>query len=154
LSVAAVSAAHAETKGFQASLVPEVAIHSPDTRIEGFTLNLWGENPQSAFAFGIVNGSTGDSKGFSWGIVNYADNYSGVEWGWVNYAKGNFTGWQYGLGNFTNRLTGLQLGLINYAVTAESGVQIGLVNIIKDNAWFTEFPKELAKGMVFVNWRF
>lgn len=151
---AAVSVAQAEGKVFQASLVPDVAIHSKDTRIEGFALSIWGENPQSAFALGFVNGSTGDSRGFSWGLFNYADDYKGVEWAWGNYAKGNFVGWQAGLGNYAGRLTGLQLGFINYAERAESGLQIGLINIIKDNEWFNNFPNELAKGMVFVNWRF
>ena len=133
------SSAYAESKPFQLSLVPDVAIHSKDTHIKGVTLNIWGQNPQSAFALGFVNGSTGDSKGFSWGLVNYAESYTGVELGLVNYAV---------------KLKGLQLGAINYAKTAESGVQIGLINIISQNQWFTGFPNELAKGMVFVNWRF
>ena len=133
------SSAYAESKPFQLSLVPDVAIHSKDTHIKGVTLNIWGQNPQSAFALGFVNGSTGDSKGFSLGLVNYAESYTGVELGLVNYAV---------------KLKGLQLGAINYAKTAESGIQIGLINIISQNQWFTGFPNELAKGMVFVNWRF
>ena len=148
------SSAYAESKPFQLSLVPDVAIHSKDTHIKGVTLNIWGQNPQSAFALGFVNGSTGDSKGFSWGLVNYAESYTGVEVGSVNYATGNFTGVQSGFFNYAVKLKGLQLGAINYAKTAESGVQIGLINIISQNQWFTGFPNELAKGMVFVNWRF
>jgi hypothetical protein len=148
------SSAYAESKPFQLSLVPDVAIHSKDTHIKGVTLNIWGQNPQSAFALGFVNGSTGDSKGFSWGLVNYAESYTGVEVGVVNYATGNFTGVQSGFFNYAVKLKGLQLGAINYAKTAESGVQIGLINIISQNQWFTGFPSELAKGMVFVNWRF
>ena len=148
------SSAYAESKPFQLSLVPDVAIHSKDTHIKGVTLNIWGQNPQSAFALGFVNGSTGDSKGFSWGLVNYAESYTGVELGLVNYATGNFTGVQSGFFNYAVKLKGLQLGAINYAKTAESGIQIGLINIISQNQWFTGFPNELAKGMVFVNWRF
>ena len=154
LCLVATSAFAEDSKPFQASLVPEVAIHSRDTHIKGFLLNIWGENPQSGFALGFVNGSTGDSAGFSWGLVNYADNYTGVEWGWVNVTSGHFTGWQSGLFNYAGTLTGLQWGWVNFAKSAQSGVQIGLVNIIQDNQWFTGFPKELAKGMVFVNWRF
>jgi hypothetical protein len=71
LCLLATSAVSEDSKPFQASLVPEVAIHSRDTRINGFTLNIWGENSQSGFALGFVNGSTGDSKGFSWGLVNW-----------------------------------------------------------------------------------
>jgi len=154
LCFVATSAFAEDSKPFQASLVPEVAIHSRDTRINGFTLNIWGENPQSAFALGFVNGSTGDSKGFSWGLVNYAQNYTGVEWAWVNWASEHFTGWQNGIFNYAGKLTGLQLGWVNFAKSAQSGVQIGLVNIIDENQWFKGFPQELAKGMVFVNWRF
>ncbi len=150
----AASSAYAESKPFQASLTPDIAIHSRGTYIKGVSLNIWGENPQTAIAFGFVNGSSGDSSGFSWGLVNYAENYTGVEWAAVNYAKGNFTGWQAGFFNYTGRLKGLQLGVINYAKTAESGLQVGLVNIIEQNQWFTGFPGELAKGMIFVNWRF
>ena len=148
------SSAYAENKPFQASLTPDVAIHSQETYIKGITLNIWGQNPQAAFAFGFVNGSSGDSAGFSWGLVNYAENYTGVEWAAVNYAKGNFTGWQSGFFNYSGKLKGLQLGAINYAKTAESGLQVGFINIIEQNQWFTGFPKELAKGMIFVNWRF
>lgn len=148
------SSAFAESKPFQASLTPNIAIHSKGTRIKGFTLNIWGENPQSAFALGFVNGSSGDSVGFSWGLYNYAENYTGYELGVVNYAKGHFTGLQDGVVNIAGKFTGLQLGVVNYAKTAGSGVQIGLVNIISQNQWFTGFPKELAKGMVFVNWGF
>jgi hypothetical protein len=149
------SSAYAESKGFQASLVLDVAIHSRDTHIQGFSLNLWGENPQKAFALGFVNGSTGDSVGFSWAVLfNYAQNYTGVAMAPVNYASGNIKGAQAGFFNYAGKLTGLQFGTVNIAQTAQSGIQIGLVNIIQDNQWFTGFPQQLAKGMVFVNWRF
>ncbi|MEN8246465.1 MAG: hypothetical protein ABFS43_16370 [Thermodesulfobacteriota bacterium] len=72
----------------------------------------------------------------------------------MNYATGHFTGWQNGIFNYAGTLTGLQLGWVNFAKSAQSGIQIGLVNIIKENQWFTGFPQELAKGMIFVNWRF
>jgi hypothetical protein len=166
----AASLAMAESKPIQLSLIPDIAIFDRDTRIEGLTLSIWGENPQTALALGIVNGSTGDSAGFSWGfLLNYADNYKGVQWALVNYAKGDFLGWQSGIINYTagsakglqtgfvnyaGHLTGLQLGFVNYADTATSGVQVGLLNLIPQNQWFTNLPNELAPGMVFVNWRF
>jgi len=158
----------AETKPFQASLTPDIAIHSRDTRINGVALSIWGENPQSAFALGFVNGASGDSVGLSLGLANYAENYKGVQWSFVNCATGEFVGWQDGFVNYANSMTGfqsgavniaktmkgLQLGAVNYAETVDSGVQIGFVNIITQNEWFRNFPNELAKGMVFVNWRF
>jgi hypothetical protein len=154
----------------QLSLTPEIAIFDRNTRIEGLALSIWGQNPQTALALGIVNGSTGESRGLSWSwILNYADSYEGVHWALINYTKSNFLGWQGGFVNYTEgamkglqsgvvncagRLTGLQFGLINYAKTAESGVQIGVVNVIPSNPWFSGLPEQLAPGMVFVNWRF
>lgn len=154
----------------QLSLTPDIALFDRTERIEGLTLSLWGENPQTALALGIVNGSTGQSAGLSWAfLLNYADDYKGVQWAPVNYTKGDFLGWQAGIVNYTGgamkglqtgtvnyagRLTGLQLGLVNFAETAENGVQIGLINIIPENRWFTGLPNELAPGMIFVNWRF
>jgi len=168
---------------FQASLTPDIAIHSRTTQINGFAINVWGENPQHSFNLGIVNGSTGDSAGFSFGLANYSESYTGVQFGIVNYStgtirgwqaavvnisKGDFHGWQDGdvnvsLGTLTglqsgyvnvaHDLTGLQLGLVNYSKNLH-GVQIGAVNIAMNNGWFNEFPDKLAKGFPIVNWSF
>lgn len=145
---------YAETAPIQLSLVPDFALHSRETRITGFALNLWGENPQSGFALGILNGSTGDSVGFSLGLVNYAENYTGLEMGTLNLAEGTFTGVQYGVFNYASNLSGLQIGVANVADTTTAGVQIGFLNIIMENGWFNEFPNALAPGMIFINWRF
>ena len=59
--------ASAETQPFQLSLIPDVAIHNKATHIQGISLSIWGENPQTALAIGIVNGSTGQSSGISFG---------------------------------------------------------------------------------------
>ena len=160
----------AGSKPIQLSLTPDIAIFDRTETIEGLTIGIWSENPQTALALGIVNGSTGQSAGLSWAfILNYADSYKGVQWGLINYTEMDFLGWQGGLVNYTKgsmkglqtgvvnyagNLTGLQLGLVNYAATAESGVQIGLVNIIPENQWFTGLPNELAPGMIIVNWHF
>ncbi len=158
------------TRPIQVSLTPDVALYDRGDTIEGLSLALWGENHQRALALGIVNGSTGRSAGLSGALLlNYADSYKGVHWAPVNYTKSDFLGWQNGLVNYTGglmtglqsgvvnyagRLTGLQFGFVNYAETAQTGVQVGLVNLIPANAWFSEFPNELAPGMPFVNWRF
>jgi len=160
----------AGTHPIQLSLTPDIAIVDRAETIKGLTLSIWGENPQRALSLGIANGSTGQSAGVSLGfILNYADDYKGIQWAPVNYTKGDFLGWQAGFVNYTDgvmkgfqsgwvnyagSLTGLQLGFVNYAKTAETGVQIGLVNLIPSNAWFSELPDELAPGMLFVNWRF
>ena len=159
--------AQADSAFFQASLTPDIAIQSRDTRISGVSLNIWGENPQGGFALGFVNGSTGDSSGFSLGLGNYAENYTGVHWGFVNCASGRFVGWQDGFINHAKEFQGLQSGFVNIADTASglqfgvvnytremNGVQIGFANIITENPWFSEFPNKLAKGFVFVNWSF
>ncbi|MFW6080404.1 MAG: LA_2272 family surface repeat-containing protein [Desulfosalsimonas sp.] len=170
LALSFTSAAWAQSKPVQLSLTPDIALHDRNVMIEGLSLNIWGENPQKALSLGFVNGSTGNSAGFSWGyLLNYADNYKGVHWSFVNYTKGDFLGWQSGLINYTDsnfkglqtgavnyarHLKGLQLGFVNFAETAGSGLQLGLVNVIKENRWFRDFPNSVAPGMVFINWRF
>jgi hypothetical protein len=154
--------------GFQASLTPDIAIEARDTRINGLSLSIWGENPQTGVALGFVNGSTGESKGFTLGLVNYAAAYNGVAMGIVNFSTGEFNGWQDGLFNYSegpfyglqsgwiniaNEFTGLQLGLVNYAAKLD-GVQIGFVNVALNNPWFSEFPDKLATGFPIVNWSF
>ncbi len=147
----------AESRSFQASLTPDIAIESSTTHINGVALNLWGENPQSAIALGIVNGSTGNSSGVSLGaLANYAESYKGAHLAWIaNYASGQFTGLQWAAFNYARNLHGLQLGFINYAETSDQAVQIGFINIMNQtNEWFTGLPNELAPGMVLINWRF
>ncbi|HTL72194.1 MAG TPA: hypothetical protein VL863_02735 [bacterium] len=171
-SVASLKAADAPF--FQASLSPDHAIYDKTTQINGICLSIWGENPQSAFALGFVNGSSGESQGFTWGIYNYADSYTGVSWGLANYSRTSFVGWQGGIfffpclvniskGNFigfqeavvncAQEFHGFQLGLVNYAQELR-GVQIGIVNIAMNNSWFHDFPDQLATGFPIVNWSF
>jgi hypothetical protein len=158
-----------ESHGFQASLVPDIAIYPKTAEIHGLSLSIWGENPQQGVAIGIVNGSTGDSAGFSWGIVNYSESYTGVSFAWVNVNSTSFHGWHYGfvsvaqdefigfqsglIFNYSKKMTGLQLGLVNYAEQLD-GVQIGLANIAINNGWFDDFPDKLATGFPIVNWSF
>lgn len=158
-----------ESHGFQASLTPDIAIYPKTAEIRGLSLNIWGENPQHGVALGFVNGSTGDSSGFSWAFFyNYADSYTGVEWAIVNYSKTEFTGWQGGLVNYSQgkftglqsgwinvaeEFHGLQFGLVNYSEQLH-GVQIGFANIAMNNPWFNEFPNKLATGFPIVNWSF
>lgn len=165
------TSAMAQGKPLNLSLTPDIAIHDRSERIEGLTLSIWGENPQTALSLGIVNGSSGESAGLSWAFIcNYAESYKGVHWAPINYTKVDFLGWQGGFVNYTGgamkglqsgavnyagKLTGLQYGFLNFAETADAGVQIGFVNLISQNKhWFTGLPNELAPGMVFVNWRF
>jgi hypothetical protein len=172
------SGAMAGSKSLQLSLTPDIALYDRSETIEGLTLGVWDENPQSALALGVVNGSTGQSAGLSLALVlNYADSYKGLQWGLVNYTKDDLLGWQggfcfgiaisvvnytggnmkglqTGVVNYAGHLTGVQFGLVNYAATADTGAQIGLVNLLPQNAWFTGLPDELAPGMVLVNWRF
>lgn len=158
------------SKPIQLSLTPDIAVYSKTERIEGLTLSIWGENPQTSFALGIVNGFSGNSKGFGLGfLMNYADNYKGIHLGcvnyiqgsvlgghlgFVNYVEGSVKGAQLGAVNYAGHLTGVQLGLVNYAASATTGVQIGILNFIPKNRWFSNFPDEIAPGMIIVNWRF
>jgi hypothetical protein len=154
LLVAAVMGVSAqETKFWQLSLTPDIALQSRDTTIEGISLNIWGEGPQSGFTWGFVNGNTGESRGFTLGFVNYCETYTGVQWGLVNTSSKLFTGWQDGFVNVSKEVHGLQTGVVNYAETLH-GVQLGLVCIVKENPWFKEFPDKLARGFIFLNWSF
>ena len=158
-----------EAPFFQASLTPEIAIYPRDTEIQGLSLSIWGENPQRGVALGFVNGSSGESAGFTWGLFNYSESYSGVSWslvnvssisfegwqsGWVNVAQGEFVGFQScWLVNYAKDMRGFQLGLVNYAESLH-GLQIGLANIAMNNPWFSDFPDKLATGFPIVNWSF
>ncbi len=166
----------AESKSFQASLTPDIAVHDRDTEINGVSIGVWNENPSPKFNWqlGFVNGATGDSVGVQWFVFlptfyNYAENYKGAQLGLVNYASGDFVGLQWGAVNVTSgafkgvqlgavnyaaTMTGFQWGVVNYAETANNLFQLGLVNIIADNEWFKDFPSDLATGMVLVNWTF
>ena len=161
-------AVYAADAVIQLSLTPDIALQPRTTMVKGLSLNIWGENPQFGLALGIVNGSTGESGGFSWGIVNYDQTYHGVQWGvvnvstesfygwqrgWVNVAEGNLEGVQSGLVNVSEDTRGVQLGVVNYSQHL-NGIQIGLANVAMNNPWFTEFPDKLAKGFPIVNWSF
>lgn len=166
--MAGVAGLQAEQTAFQASLTPDIALHSKTTQINGLCLSVWGENPQQALALGFVNGSTGESEGLTWSIYNYADSYTGVAWGFLNVSHTKFVGWQDGILNYSEgyfkglqsgfvnvsqEFHGVQWGLVNYAENL-SGVQIGFANIARNNPWFNEFPNKLATGFPFVNWSF
>jgi hypothetical protein len=177
-SIVLASAVYAQSAAFQASLTPECALHPHDTRIKGVTLSVWGENPQSALSIGFINGSSGNSQGLSLGLVNYSEQYSGAQWSLVNLAEGNVSGWQggplfglvgsvlnycgsdmgglqTGVVNLTGGMSGVQIGLVNYAQRVDSGLQVGLINLIGNSGgWFTNFPAEVAPGMILVNWKF
>ena len=158
-----------ESHFFQASLTPDIAIYPKTTQINGIALDIWGQNPQHGLNLGLVNGSTGESSGFTWGLVNYSETYTGVAWAWVNVSQTSFHGWQYGLVNvaqnefagfqsgwivnYAREMHGLQLGLVNYTENLH-GVQVGLANIAINNPWFSEFPDKLATGFPIVNWSF
>ena len=146
-----------ESHGFQASLTPDIAIYPKTTEIRGLSLNIWGENPQHGVALGFVNGSTGDSSGFSWAFFyNYADTYTGVEWAHGELQQDQLHRLAGGLGQLLGRQvsTGLQMAaLVNYAENLH-GVQIGLANIAMNNGWFNDFPDKLATGFPIVNWSF
>lgn len=160
-----------EGKPLQLSLTPDIATVNRHEKIEGVSLNVWGENPQRGLAVGFVNGSSVRGIGASLGLlVNYADSYKGLHLAPVNYTMVDFLGWQAGFVNYTDgfmkglqsgvvnyagRLTGLQFGVVNFAETADMGCQLGFVNVIRENsAWFTRLPDQVAPAMVFVNWRF
>ena len=125
---------------FQISLTPDIAAYKSTQFVRGMSLSIWGENPQASFAFGFINGCTGNSVGLSFGLLNYADAYKGVQ----------ISGF-----NNNNSLQGVQCGILNYTARTKTGIQFGIINIIDNNtSWFDDFPRSLAPVMIFVNWRF
>lgn len=133
------STAFAGSKAFQASLAPGIAIHDRNQTIEGLTLSIWGENPQTSLALGIINGTSGNSAGVSLGFINYGGSYKGAQFGFMNADK---------------ELHGAQFGFLNIAKDTKTGFQFGLINIIsKNKKWFSNFPNEIAPFMLFINWR-
>lgn len=158
----------ADEAPIQLSLTPDIALQPRPTIINGFALDVWGENEQHSLNLGFVNGSTGASSGLSCGLVNYDDAYVGVHWGLVNMSRQEFNGWQAGFinlsqGSFTGvqsggmnvaeQMKGLQLGFINYSQNL-NGVQLGFANVAMNNGWFDEFPDKLATGFPILNWSF
>lgn len=168
-AVGAGSAYAQDTTPIQLSLTPDIALYPRSTEVDGLSIGIWSENPQTSLTLGLVNGSTGVSRGFSWGLANYSETYHGVNWAWFNYNEDEFIGWQHAwvnvdIGDFVGfqdaavnyvgqDATGLQLGIVNYANHLE-GVQLGLVNIAINNPWFNEFPDKLATGFPILNWSF
>lgn len=62
------------------------------------SLSIWGENPQTGLALGVVNGSSGSSAGVSLALfLNYADSYRGLQVAAVNYNNDDF--WAVKLGS-------------------------------------------------------
>ena len=158
----------ADESAIQLSLTPDIALESRSTVINGFALDVWGENEQHSFNLGFINGSTGDSSGLSVGLANYDESYTGVQWSVVNLSRDQFTGWQAGFvncsqGSFTGlqsgglniseQTTGVQIGFINYSENL-NGIQIGFANIAENNPWFSELPDKFATGFPIVNWSF
>lgn len=158
----------AETAPLQLSVVPDLALHPRNTKIEGLCLSAWGENPFRGVALGFVNGASGESVGLGYGLLNYSQRFSGASLGWVNVnaeyfvgwqagfvnvSRGEFTGLQSGWFNYARVCRGVQFGFVNYAESLH-GVQIGLANVAMNNAWFEEFPRQWAKGFALVNWSF
>ena len=76
------SGAMAQTKPFNASVTPDYSVYGRDVMIEGLTLSIWGESPQTSLAIGFVNGSIGQSAGLSLGLLNYAESYKGLQCVW------------------------------------------------------------------------
>ena len=116
---------------------------------------------------GLVNWNSGGatdwarrSTGVQFGLLNYADTFTGLQDGIANVANGRFMGLQSGFLNCAHDVSGLQcgyyfllgvnaasgtlrgcqLGLVNFANRVEGGLQIGIINIIEQNGWAPVLP--------------
>ena len=116
---------------------------------------------------GLVNWNSGGatdwarrSTGVQFGLLNYADTFTGLQDGIANVANGRFMGLQSGFLNCAHNVYGLQcgfyfllgvnvssgslrgcqIGLVNFANRVEGGLQIGIINIIEQNGWAPVLP--------------
>src|ERR1700733_6231356 len=73
-----------DNAAIQLSLTPDIALYPRTTTIDGFSLNIWGENEQHGVAFGLVNGSVGQSGGGRLGGGEFDGGYTGGPMGRVS----------------------------------------------------------------------
>ncbi len=145
----------AQKRPIQISLVTPVQIFPPEDTIAGVRINiLYGRNVAvTGLDIGLVNHSTGISRGLQYGLVGVVEDFQGWQSHAVNVANGKFEGFQDGTVNVSEVFRGFQLGLVNYSKDTEGfqlslvnyaetmkGLQIGLVNIIKEGGLFPVFP--------------
>jgi len=90
-------------------------------------------------AFGMVDGDfTGWQNG--WLASMAGGNMQGLQSGFYNSCGLGSSGVQFGILNMADDFSGLQLGLVNVAETMRSGLQIGLINIIQNKEKLKFFP--------------
>ena len=93
-----------------------------------------------AFAgVGIVDGDfTGWQN--SWLAAITKGNMQGLQWAAYTHCSLGSSGVQLGLLNMADDFSGLQVGLVNITENMRSGLQIGIVNIIKSKEKLQFFP--------------
>ena len=88
---------------------------------------------------GMVEGDfTGGQLSWLAAITN--GNMQGMQWAIYNKAGLGSSGVQLGLLNTADDFSGLQLGFVNIAESMRSGLQIGLINIINNKEKLKVFP--------------
>ncbi len=149
------------TKPIQIALWNPVQIFPEETSVMGVRLNiLYGVNRNvTGIDIGIGNRTTGDQKGFQYGLVgfteggfwgwqdnffNYSEKFYGFQSGFYNGAE-TATGFEWGFVNITEDMHGLQLGVFNMTQTLY-GLQIGIINVVRQKEEFPILP--------IVNWSF
>ncbi|MGB6128151.1 MAG: phaC PHA synthase [Psychrilyobacter sp.] len=107
-------------------------------------------NSFTGVGIGAANIHMGQSTGVVWGMVNYTNDFNGLQLGFVNFNQKksviNLGGFNFNQGestvdigvvNFAERTT-FQLGAINFTNNLQ-GIQIGFINFAK-NGFFPVFP--------------
>lgn len=143
-----------DTTAFQFSTwAPKAQLVPPEIAVSGLKLNLpYGSNYSvtgldigicsinnaqgdeyaaqvSALQVNLFNSTDGDFSGIQVGLVNCADNASGLLiGGFCNLNRQSVSGLQIGLVNKSMNFTGIAIGLVNYTEFL-TGIQIGLINI-------------------------
>jgi len=107
-------------------------------------------NSFTGVGIGTANIHLGQSTGVVWGLVNYTNNFNGLQLGFVNFNQKksviNLGGFNFNQGestvdigvvNYAERTT-FQLGAVNFTNDLQ-GIQIGFINFAK-NGFFPVFP--------------
>ena len=90
-------------------------------------------------AVGLVDGDfTGWQGNFLASVTN--GNMQGLQVGAYTHSGAGSSGLQWGLVNTADDFSGLQVGFVNITEVMRSGLQIGLINIIKSKEKLKFFP--------------
>ena len=129
--------------GLQLALLAPAQVFPENYDVFGLRLNLiYGRNNcLRGLDLGLVNVVSQDLAGAQIGLYNACktSNEGCFQFGIINNAD-QFSGMQFGLLNLSGQAHGLQLGVLNMCDTMDGGIQIGLLNFIVRSEYLVFCP--------------